>query len=319
MVSVIIPIYNASNYLEKCIISVTNQTYTNLEIILINDGSTDVSGQICNKFAQKDTRIRVIHKKNEGIATTRQLGIDTSTGDYIIFIDSDDYIEKDMIMQMYNAFDNHIDMVVCGYYTEIGNHTITNKIDKCYQSESLLRMILEGKTIGALWNKMIRSSIYKDFKFNTDIYYSEDVLILSDILLCRVKNIKYLSKPLYHYVIHSNSLTRTVTRDSFDNKLMFLDNLENILIRFNYQQIGIINIINLNYIISMIKSQLYSYTEISTYYKKRKKIKLRKHYYIKIFFLKIKYHLLHIIFSNLFTFYFLKKIKYFYHNFKTHK
>ena len=100
-VSVIIPIYNASSTLEKCLNSIINQTYKNLEIILVDDGSTDSSGKICDKFAKNDDRIKVIHKKNEGLGKTRNVGILESTGDYLFFVDSDDFIDLNTIEKLY--------------------------------------------------------------------------------------------------------------------------------------------------------------------------------------------------------------------------
>lgn len=297
-VSIIVAVYNSGNYIKHCLNSLINQTFKDIEFILIDDGSTDDSGQICDNFAKNDERIRVIHKKNEGIAATRQLGLDISKGNFIIYIDSDDYIEYDMIQKMYNKFTDDIDMVVCGYYTESSNITITNNVDTHYYPCDLLNSILEGKPMGALWNKMVRRSAYNGLRFHNDIFYSEDVLLLAEMLLKNIRSINYLQYPLYHYVIHSNSLTRIVTRDSFKNKFMFLDYLELCLLKYHYPKTEIISILNLEYIISMIFSQLYSHKEISSFYKKRKKYILKNNYKIKMYLLKSKFYVYRIIFSN---------------------
>ena len=101
LISVVVPVYNVENYLEKCVSSITNQTYKNLEIILVNDGSKDNSGAICDDLAKNDSRIKVIHKENGGLSDARNTGINVATGEYIGFVDSDDWIERDMYEQLY--------------------------------------------------------------------------------------------------------------------------------------------------------------------------------------------------------------------------
>ena len=107
-ISVIVPIYKVENYLHRCVDSIINQTYTNLEIILVDDGSPDNCPMICDEYAKKDSRIRIVHKKNEGVAVARNVGIDIATGKYIMFVDSDDFIENDMIKSMLYDLINNI-------------------------------------------------------------------------------------------------------------------------------------------------------------------------------------------------------------------
>lgn len=125
-VSIIIPVYNAEKHISKCIESLTNQTYKEIQIILINDGSTDKSGQICEAYAEKDNRIIVIHKENGGVSSARNIGLENSTGYYIMFVDSDDWIEEDAIkrlMQVQNKYS--YDLIMFGYYREnVINETI---------------------------------------------------------------------------------------------------------------------------------------------------------------------------------------------------
>ena len=116
-ISVIVPVYNVEQYLERCVDSIINQTYKNLEIILVNDGSTDNSGQLCDKLAKKDNRIRVIHKENGGLSDARNVGIDEAKSDLIGFIDSDDYIDEDMYELLINNMKNaNADLSMCGHY-----------------------------------------------------------------------------------------------------------------------------------------------------------------------------------------------------------
>lgn len=116
-VSVIVPVYNVEKYLARCVDSITSQTYENLDIILVDDGSTDNSGRICGEYAKKDTRIRVIHQKNKGASAARNCGITAASGNYIGFIDSDDWIDKDMYELLVNtAIEHHADIVRCDTY-----------------------------------------------------------------------------------------------------------------------------------------------------------------------------------------------------------
>ena len=116
-ISVIVPVYNVENYLEKCVESILKQTYTNLEILLVNDGSTDTSGELCDQLAQRDQRIRVIHKENGGLSDARNRGIEEASSDLIGFIDSDDYIDQDMYETLYRQMlESSADLSMCGHY-----------------------------------------------------------------------------------------------------------------------------------------------------------------------------------------------------------
>ena len=116
-ISVIVPVYNVEQYLERCVDSIINQTYKNLEILLVNDGSTDNSGQLCDELAKKDDRIRVIHKENGGLSDARNVGIDEAEAELIGFIDSDDYIDEDMYETLYRQLrESNADLSMCGHY-----------------------------------------------------------------------------------------------------------------------------------------------------------------------------------------------------------
>ena len=128
LISVIVPVYNVEDYLERCINSIINQTYTNLEIILVNDGSTDSSGIICDQYSQIDSRIRVIHKKNGGLSDARNVGLDVATGEFISFIDSDDWISLTMFSEMVSQFTDTVDIVSAKFIETDGivDHALFN-------------------------------------------------------------------------------------------------------------------------------------------------------------------------------------------------
>ena len=129
-VSVVVPIYNAGKKLEKCIKSILNQTFTNFELILVNDGSTDNSINICKKYELKDNRVRVIDKKNEGSIATRNRGVMEASGDYIMFVDADDYIATTAIEKLYiDAKDKDLDIIVCNTYKVLGDRAIIKQIN----------------------------------------------------------------------------------------------------------------------------------------------------------------------------------------------
>ena len=138
LISVIVPVYNVEEYLPKCIESIINQTYKNLEIILVDDGSTDNSGRICDEYAKKDDRIIVFHKENGGLSDARNCGIDAATGDWVQFVDSDDYIHQTMVEKMYSSCKrNQTKLAVCGR-VDVNAETGEETIILCPQKEEVI-------------------------------------------------------------------------------------------------------------------------------------------------------------------------------------
>ena len=221
-ISIIVPIYNAENYLDRCIESIINQTYQNLEIILIDDGSIDKSGEICDHYATKDLRVRVFHQMNKGIGLTRQFGIDISTGDYVVWVDADDWVDKNEIEDMYSvAITNHSEIVICDYYSEESEKTILVKqdfgvLDKKYVIEHIINYSHMGPY---LWNKMFRRDIISNhhITFSPYMSYGEDVLFLCRFLkFC--KTISYLPQAYYHYNnVNTNSVTSSMSEYIVDS------------------------------------------------------------------------------------------------------
>lgn len=212
-VSIIVPVYNSEIYLEKCINSIINQTYKNLEILLINDGSKDNSLQILYEYAKKDLRIRVIDRQNNGVSATRNLGIEKSTGEYICFIDADDWIECNMIEKLYNTIkQKDVDAVRCNYYTHLGAKRIIGKSvnmkDKICHSDELKNDILNEFIIGNInsfvWLLIVKSDILKNkIKFVTKVHMMEDTIFYVE-LLYNIKTLYFLNEPLYHYVYNKS-------------------------------------------------------------------------------------------------------------------
>lgn len=214
-ISIIVPVYNTAAYLDKCLKSLLQQTLKDIEIIIINDGSTDESDNIIKKY--HDNRIRYISKKNEGIGKTRNLGIDLATGEYLSFIDSDDYIEPNFCEKMYElATSAKCDIVICDYYEDHGNVLKEIKFPS-FAPASLKEnpQILNFINLGPC-NKIYQKSLFKnkDNRFVENLKY-EDAPFVCKVLLS-AKKIGKIDESLAHYVIHEHSQTTTRDEKMFD-------------------------------------------------------------------------------------------------------
>ena len=210
-VSIIVPIFQVEKYLGECIESLINQSYKNLEIILVDDGAQDNCPFICNKWSKKDSRIKVIHKKNGGLSDARNAGLDIATGDYIIFVDSDDYVNKRFIEKLLRtAVKNNVMIVQCGYLQVTDSGEILKKVThgNSYFLNSK-KMITELKTDNCIentvvWNKIYKRELFKEIRFpygkiNEDEYTTYKLLDLA-------KNIYIINEPLYYYRYNHNSI-----------------------------------------------------------------------------------------------------------------
>ncbi len=218
LISIIIPIYNAEKYIDRCIESVIQQTYTNMEIICINDGSTDNTLQILNNYAYKDIRIKIIDKKNEGVSSARNYGINVSTGKYIAFVDCDDYIESNTIEYLYDIISqNNIDIVRGNYFVNYTDKEVTSNenieilynkiIEKKMIINEIVPMLMCGEINTYPVLLMIKKEILdKTCLFNIQIHFMEDKIFYIRLFL--KANFIYISnKQLYHYVQNENSVT----------------------------------------------------------------------------------------------------------------
>ncbi len=213
MISVIIPIYNVEEYLEKCLKSILLQTYKNIEVILVNDGSTDSSLEICKKYSKIDNRIIIINKKNEGVSSARNNGLKIAKGDYVIFIDPDDSINENMLQILYNNINkaNDIDISICGFERIYPKHKkekeVSNKKYKIIDKELLLKEMLGKENFqGYVWNKLYKKSIINKYqiRFNEKISVYEDFLFNSEYINKIHKGI-YSNQKLYYYYQRNDS------------------------------------------------------------------------------------------------------------------
>ena len=216
VVSIIVPIYRAEKYLNKCVQSIVDQTYKNLEIILVDDGSPDNCPAICDAWAKKDSRIRVIHQRNGGFSAARNAGLDAATGTYIQFVDSDDWIEPNMVEALViYAQQTHADIVRCGYYEEDGLQHLafcsTAQTHCPDQNTLIVDLMNDGLMSGALWNKLYRHSALGETRFRNG--YSEDILF-NYLLLAKEPKVVYVSEAYYHYRVNNGSVTNSTFRPS---------------------------------------------------------------------------------------------------------
>lgn len=242
LLSIIVPIYNVEQYLDRCIQSILNQTYQNLEIILVDDGATDCSGAIADSYAAKDKRIKVFHKENGGLSDARNYGLEHVTGDYILFIDSDDFIVNIMCERLITvASSNNADIVSCNYYIyrgddDISIHTMSVQDDKrTFTGMDMLRYYLlktEPFDLNVVWNKIFKLDLFngvEPVRFPKGRVQEDNFTIFR--LFLNANSIVTVNEPLYYYVQRAGSIMANFTRrfmiDTIESYMYMSDYLMN--------------------------------------------------------------------------------------------
>lgn len=224
LVSIIIPVYQVEKYLEKCLESVINQTYKKIEVILIDDGSKDNSGKICDEYAQKDKRIIVIHKNNEGVSKARNVGIECAKGTYITFVDSDDFIHKDYIEKLYELCKhNNADLSICGTKDILENEKVVKKSRKYKKNldkeDGMKELLNEKYYTCVIWAKMYKKELFKNIRFNEKTKIAEDLEVLYKVLdKCKKISINTFEN-LYYYRIRDDSATVNKYNSDWENEI----------------------------------------------------------------------------------------------------
>lgn len=211
LVSVIVPIFNVEAWLPRCLDSILTQTYRNLEIILVDDGSPDRSGEICDQYGEKDSRIRVIHQQNRGASAARNRGLDAATGVWISFIDSDDWIETDFYETLLHAARSYNADVVCCGFSCVDRPILRDALITVLEGKEILYQLLERK-YGApsLCNKLFRSTLKSSLKNREDIQLNED--FAANYEVCKkAKRMVFVSKALYHYTTRKTGCVKGYT------------------------------------------------------------------------------------------------------------
>ena len=210
LISIIIPAYNTARFLDKCMLSVCAQTYKNIEIILINDGSTDETPALCDAWAAKDTRVKAIHQTNKGVSEACNTGLKVARGELIGFVDSDDWIETTMFEELHLSIrENQSDIAVCGILLDTENGQLirrlgggNGKIDD--GKAALIKLLIDKSEKSYRWNKLYRAEIFTGITFPKGRVF-EDLAVLSE-LYARALKVSYVNKHLYHYVQRAGSI-----------------------------------------------------------------------------------------------------------------
>ncbi len=234
LLSIIIPAFNIEQYISRCLDSLINQSYKNIEIIVVNDGSTDSTGDIIDSYVKKDNRIKVIHKKNEGVSIARNTGIHLAKGDYIGFVDGDDTVDDDMFETLIqNAINYNTDISHCGYKMVFPSRTdyYYNTGDIVIQDnqEGLKDLLKADRVEPSLNNKIYKSSLFKDIRLNSKIKHNEDLLANFYLFKKATKSVFY-DKCFYNYMIRKGSAaTRQVNKNKIVDPILVLEEIKNSL------------------------------------------------------------------------------------------
>ena len=264
-VSIIIAAFNAETYIPSCIEAVLNQKLTNVEVIIVDDGSTDNTAALCDNYAARDVRIKVFHEPHKGVAHARQVGIDHASGKYTIHIDADDQFETAMLEEMFKAAENtNADILICDF-NELTNTKIVYHTQRpsAFKNEAVANDLITGKLYGALWNKMIRTSSFRDnhVRFREMLRMREDIFFILE-LLPHVIKIAYLPKAFYTYSRISNTASLTnkyLTEDKnyYDQEIRWcLIAIENPLVSEKQKTKFKISLLNYAYI--TLSGQIYN-------------------------------------------------------------
>lgn len=221
-ISVIVPVYNVEAYLERCVESILQQTYAHFELILINDGSTDSSGQICDHLASQYENIKVYHIENSGVSNARNMGIQLATGSWVTFIDSDDFVTQDYLATLASAAEGlNVGFVIAplhhiknGIVTDLPSHS--EKTELWSTEETMKELLMTTRTSFFPVAKLFKRDLLADEKFNTNYHLAEDALFLTELLLKTRCSCVFIDKPVYFYDHREGSATTSVNRHVFD-------------------------------------------------------------------------------------------------------
>ena len=232
-VSVIVPVYKAEKYLRKCVDSILAQTFRDFEVILVDDGSPDGSGAICDEYAKKDPRVRVFHKENGGVSSARQCGLDHARGEYTIHADPDDWVEPNMLEELYaKAKAENADMVICDFYVnDSRGQRYVGQRPSALDHETVLRELFQ-QLHGSCWNKLVRRACYREHKvsFPLEFSFCEDVYVNTSLLKNKIR-VAYLSKAFYHYEqdVNDESIVRKNNIRSYEQDKKQLESFRELL------------------------------------------------------------------------------------------
>ena len=247
LISIIVPVYNVDKYVERCINSICEQSYSNIEIILVNDGSTDLSGDVCEKWALLDKRIKYIVQLNQGLSAARNIGIDNADGKYLFFVDSDDWIEKETINRLYSCIlENDVEIACCGFRMSFDddakNYLFTEGGSALFERTEIMEEYLTGKRICTVaWNKLYLANLFMGVRFPLNCIHEDEFTIYK--LIYKTKKVYYLNEILYNYYQRADSIMAQAISLKSLNKLDALDERMCFFEQFNEQYLAEITIL----------------------------------------------------------------------------
>lgn len=238
LISIIVPVYNVEKYINRCLESILKQSYKNIEVLLINDGSQDNSAKICEDIAALDSRIKVIHQDNKGVSSARNKGLDISKGEYITFIDSDDWVDRDGIECLYrNLKKTESDLAIYSFIQEYENKKninvkLTESIEVMNREDTIKFIFNDNRCQGFIWNKLYKSKIInsemKKIRFNEKITVLEDLYFNIEYMI-RCNKAVYIDSQKYHYYISGNSAMFSIFNEKKITSLKALDAISELL------------------------------------------------------------------------------------------
>ena len=202
LVSIIVPVYNVQDYVERCLKSLARQSYANIEMIIVDDGSTDGSRRICDDFATGEGRAKVYHKTNGGLSEARNFGIKKARGEYVLLVDSDDYVEKDFVAKLLSVIkDSSADIAVCGFNNEIPRSSVISG------KEATKKLLIKQENIEIVaWNKIYNKNLFTKNEIWYPVGMKHEDALTTYKLLSKAERVVYLNKSLYHYVVRDDSI-----------------------------------------------------------------------------------------------------------------
>lgn len=279
-ISIIVPVYKVEKYLHKCIDSILAQTLIDFELILINDGSPDRCGEICEEYEKSDPRVRVIHKKNGGISSARNAGLDIATGDYIGFVDSDDWIEPDMYEILYNeCVKNECEIISCSSIIHYHNKTVVNGGHPLiiHNVKEAMEIMLKGALYDeVVWTKLFKRSVLKELRFSVGIIYEDTDFTYKAIH--RSKRTACIGVPKYHYIKRENSTMDLAVKNVNIDRVFIYDEMykfmnkhyqelrELVALKLANSAMSVLNIISLHPNYLNYKQDYYKVVEVLNHY-----------------------------------------------------
>ena len=240
--TIIIPVYNTKDYLDECVRSVLGQSYTNLEILLVDDGSTDCSGKMCDDFAAEDSRVRVIHRQNGGLSAARNTGIDAATSDYLIFLDGDDYLTPIAVEQLIATIaDNACPIGVCTFAMEESalSPALVDRVFTCSSSEAIREMYTEKTFFTTAGSKIFRKKLFDNIKFPQGLLY-EDFAVMYR-LFDAAKTVAFADAKIYYYRYTPTGITKSSFKKKHMDYFTVTDEVTAYIAEYHPERLSLVN------------------------------------------------------------------------------